>query len=106
MNRRWLVIFAVAAFGLWRGSFSGMMICLLIFGFGCFLLYTLQDGLHAVGNFMRPQITYVEKDGQPTMKGHPDIEGTAQRTNPDPTRPDTDDFMGLITYKVEKKYRG
>jgi hypothetical protein len=106
MNRRWLVIAAVAAFGLWRGGISGMFISLFIFGFFCFLFYTLQDGLHAVTGFMHQPVVYVEKDGQPTIKGHPDVEGTAKRTNPDPTRPDTDDFMGLITYKVEKKYRG
>lgn len=103
-NKRILVPLAAGAFGFHQAGISGAFWCLFIFGFGCFIWYTLTDAGKAVGNFMKPTLTVnnnvkVESDGLP---GHPDVEGTARRMNPDPTRPDmTDDFMGLITYKLK-----
>lgn len=101
MKKRIFIVLAVAVFGFMNGGFFGLFAALMLFGIFSFLFYTMKDATQRVGNFMRPkQTVVVVKDGE-AKPGHPDIEGTASK-HPDPTRPDVDDFMGLITYRIEK----
>jgi hypothetical protein len=105
---RIFILLAVALIGYRAGGISGVFWLILTFCFGCFLWYTITDGMKSLGNFMRPtqnnSVTINVNDGS-SIKGHPDIEGRVVKHG-DPTRPTDEDFAGLLTARFEGRRNG
>jgi|SRR5215467_6234475 len=81
------------------------VVYLVLFLFGCFIFYTIIDFFFDVGHFLSRfggNTTNIHIHGQPADEIHPDIEGTARR-HPDPTRPDDEEWLGAITYRLETR---
>jgi hypothetical protein len=113
MGIKWgrvMLLVCIALFGYVKQGFSGMLWSLLAFCFACFVYYAIVDGLAMLGTFFRrPTNVFINVDGSSDGKstpGHPDVEGKAWRENPDPTRPDAEDFAGLLTYRIGRGRHG
>jgi hypothetical protein len=98
---RLFIVLLVLGFGFWQGGLYGVFAMFIIFGCTAFIWFAIADLCSAIFTaiFMPRKLDVTVYDGG-ARKGHPDIEGTAR--HPDPTRPTTDDYMGLITYRLKK----
>jgi hypothetical protein len=74
----------------------------IVFLLGFWVVATIIDFFHDVARFFnRPVEHHHYIHHEQTQQGHPDIEGTAAR-HPDPTRPDEEEWVGAITYRLHK----
>lgn len=99
----------IAGWGFYRGGISAAFWLLVGYGILLFIWYALFDATKAVDKYIKgPRQLDVTVYPGDSSKGteYPDVEGRAWRENPDPTRPTDEDWMGLITYKIEKHERG
>lgn len=99
---RILIVLLVLGFGAWQGGLYGVFAMFMIFGCTAFIWFAVADLCSAIFRaiFTPRKLDVTVYDGG-TRGGHPDIEGSVRR-HPDPTRPTTDDYMGLITYRLKK----
>jgi|SRR5262245_23643122 len=80
----------------------------IVFLVGHFVVTTAIDFIYAVARvFSQMGGTHIHVNTTPGIAadGLPDIEGTATRKHPDPTRPDPDwedEWAGAITYRLKK----
>src|SRR5262245_1153431 len=97
---RIFIVLIFLGFGLWQGGLTGMFYMFLIFGMVAFCWYAFTDFMAMIfGTLSRPREYNVTVHDGEARKGHPDVQGSARHS--DPTRPTTDDYMGLITYRLK-----
>jgi hypothetical protein len=100
--KRIFIVILVLGFGAVKGGWYGLFAMFILFGLGCLVFQVGVDLFSRfTGQFSQPRKIDLTVYNGSTTPGHPDVEGTSRR-HPDPTRPTTDDYMGLITYRLKK----
>lgn len=97
-----LVIFGVSFYGGVTAGFAGIFYALMVFGLLCFAFQLTIGVVHSIASmFSRPRVRITNNTMNVRVEDGPAIKGT--RINPDPTRPTTDDFMGIIESKTHRQ---
>ena len=99
---RILVLVGVSFYGAVTGGIAGIFYALIIFGLFC-LAFQIANGMFQgiMRAVRQPRTSITHNTMNVRVEDGPAIRG--ERMNPDPTRPTTDDFMGIIESRSHRK---
>lgn len=101
LGLRILLVVGVSFYGAVTAGLAGIFYALLIFGLLCFAFQLASGLVYGIAGMFKPRVRITNNTMNVRVEDGPAIRGT--RMNPDPTRPTTDDFMGMIESKSHRE---